>query len=254
MFLSFLIINLCIAGQLVMAKDSVNTTQDLTDLSEQYLLLILEALKNHDSTLIYNVSVDELKIAYDQNNKLNESLYYIWNERNWIDYKKIDQSIRQSQGDMPSATLYSYEVITEKDSMEVYFSIVDRSGKIDWISLGSKEIGTLKTWRQFNLGQWLFLLFAVLEFLFSIHTAYLCVKYKTKYRTIWLIFIMSVYTGVRLFIVEAGNINISFFIYTFSFPRILSYQGAISEIQISVPIGAIIYYIKHIYDKKSRGR
>ncbi len=64
-------------------------------------------------------------------------------------------------------------------------SIVDRSGKIDGVGLVPEQIGTLKTWRQFSKGQWLFLCIAVLEFLFTVYAGSLCVKNKSRFRIIF---------------------------------------------------------------------
>lgn len=94
-----------------------------------------------------------------------------------------------------------------------------------------------------NKGDLIMIILAVAEFLFSLYMAFICVKKKVKLWGLWLVFILSIYGGIA-FSLE-GDIILSCYLRTFGFPHISNNQNTGMWIYLSVPIGAIIFFMKN---------
>ena len=88
------------------------------------------------------------------------------------------------------------------------------------------------------------LILGVAEFIFSLYVAFFCVKKKVKLWGLWLAFILCIYGGVA-FSLE-GDFILSFYLRTIGFPHISNYQDTGMRIYLSVPIGAVIFFIKNM--------
>lgn len=227
-------------------------TQSFNDdkVLSQYLIPLLEALKNHDIESMYEVWVEQP--VSDKNDLFFNQLFEIWDRRTWKSIEKGDTKIREAEGDAPSAVVYGYTVMCDEEDIDIEFAVSDTSKSIDALSMtrnAHQIIGTLGTWRQFNLAQWLFTGVAAAELVFSLYMAFHCIKKKPRLWGLWLAFILTVYAGIAF--PTQGDLIISFFVRTFSFPKILKYRDLGMKIFISIPIGAVMYYIKY---EKRRGK
>lgn len=81
---------------------------------------------------------------------------------------------------------------------------------------------------------------AILEVVFTLYTAIICIKRKQKLWGLWLLLIMIVYGGVCFTVTE--NVQVGFFVYTLFMPKIMKYSTGI-QVFLSVPVGAIAYWI-----------
>ena len=208
--------------------------------SSEYLIPLLEALKNKDYKSMYGLYVEQP--VTDKNNEFFEAFFTEWDERSWTSYKKMGEKKRERKGPAPSASVYYYVVTCGNEEVDVIFSISDTTGKIDGMQLGYAEqqvTGTLDTWRQFSFMQWLFTGIAALEFILSLYAAYLCMKRKTRLWGFWLLFILLFYAGISF--PTKGDLIVSFYIHLLAFPKILASQDWGMKVYISFPIGAVTY-------------
>ena len=139
------------------------------------------------------------------------------------------------------------------EEVDMAFSISDTSKKIDSIKFecDTQQItGTLDTWRQFNLAQWLFTGLAVVEFVITLYVAALCIKRRNRLWGLWLLFIFFFYAGIALFIQD--DLIVSFYIRTLMLPKLLKIQDGGMKAYFSVPIGAIVYYNVYIRKKHAQ--
>lgn len=210
---------------------------------EEYLAPLLTALKNRDKEAMCSLWVDITEP--EEKEQFFELFFDIWNGRTWNSAEKLEEKRRQAEGAAPGATIYSYLVDCGEESPRVELAVSDDSGKIDWIRIAASPVvtGTPSTWRQFNTAQWIMTILAVIEVLFSVWMTVLCVKRKPRLWGLWVMFILSVYAGI-IFMTK-GDLIISFFIYTFAFPKILDYQNLGMRVYLSLPLGAAVYYFRY---------
>lgn len=243
MFL-FIAANFGIPKAISASSQDVNDSQD--EVSKQYLEPLLAALKSRDNEEMYKLWIGEMgKAESEEGNQTFEMLFDMWNGKDWTSAEKLDEKRRQAEGYTPSAIIYRYKVMNEENTTKVEFAVEDTSKRIDSmnISLDLQTTAALLIRRKFGMTSWLFIGLAAAEIIFSLYVAFLCVKTKPKLWGIWLAFILIIYGGIA--IATKGDLIVSFFVYAFAFPRILIHQNLVNRVYLSVPIGAIIYFIKY---------
>lgn len=236
------------AVSLLFSKEIMAVNQDVqisqTDMvAEQYLIPLLNALKNRDRAAVYELWV--IKVELDEEDKYLETMFDLWNGREIASVEKLDKKKRIAEGKTPGGITYRYEVMSGNESLEVKFTVADDSKKLDWfhITATPQITGTLDTWREFNLAQWLMAALATAEIIFSFYVAVICIKERPKLWGLWLAFILTIYSGMAFS--TKGDIIIRFFLSTFAFPKILNIQNLEMQVSLSIPIGAVIYLMRH---------
>ncbi len=248
-----LIILLCIIMSLGCKTEvkaaSENTPQVSDDIMEQYLLLVLEALSNNDITVIEHL-FDDGMTAYVERSRYDETLFYVWDDRNWIDYQKVHQVDEPAQGIFPSSVRYYYEVETDKDTIVLFFSITSED-TMDTVGLLPDKIGYISTWYEYELIHWIFLAIRLSVLGFTLYVSYLCAKKKPRLWGFLIFLILFVNIGIKINVLGEGYFDFSYFIHPIRSTRIITYQGVIGEIQFTFPVVAILYFIKHRFRIKS---
>lgn len=250
----FLIVfSLCIMmsnlfSKVVMAEqeDTDNMCKNTT--SDQYLETFLDAIKNRDE-----VSAGELWPSHmvDSKKDVFSTLFDFWDGREISSYKKLDETERPRSEEYPKGKTYLYQIESGTEIFQAEFSIADNyEGKprIDSFHfLFNPEVtGTLSTWKQFNMAQWLITFLAIGEIIVSFYIVINCLKKKPKLWGIWILFILLAYGGIAFDTV--GGFKLTFYVYVLTLPKILNYQNLGIQIYFSLPIGAVIYWMK--YGKK----
>lgn len=247
-FLIFIVVNFGFPIAISAASQDINDSQD--EVSNQYLEPLLAALKSRNNEEMRKLWIEEMgKAESKEGDKTFEMLFDLWNGKDWTSVEKLDEKRRLAEGDTPSATIYRYKVMNKESTTKIEFAVEDASKRIDAmnISLDLQTTAALLIRRNFGVTPWLFIGLVVAEIGFSLYVAFLCIRTKPKLWGIWLAFILTIYGGIA--IATKGDLIVSFFVYTFAFPRLSIHQNLVSKIYLSVPIGAIIYFIK--YKRKS---
>ncbi len=216
--------------------------QETDQVAEQYVLPFLRALQSGDKESIYAQWIDGNRT--EKSEELFDQLIRLWNGREAVSVKQTGELKRPAEGEIPPGRIYSYDAVCRYDTAKVEISVSDISNKVDWIhiTVNPKVTGTLPTWRQFNGAQWLITGAAALEILFTVYMAYKCIKKKPRYWGVWLAFILLVYGGMELSTV--GDLKVSFLVYTLAFPKLLIVQGVGMKVYVTLPIGAVIYWVE----------
>lgn len=220
-----------------MGQDTGSTQKD--EVADQYLMPLLHALQYGEKDELYPKWVDSDKTK--ELESLFDTLIGLWDGREAVSAKRTGETKRPAEGKIPSGVFYNYEVTCIHDTAKVEIAISDTDKKIDWVKISviPRVTGTLSTWRQFNPAQWLVTGIAVVEIVFSIAMAYHCIKRKPRFWGIWLAFILLIYGGIAFS--TAGDLTVSFYIYTLAFPKLLNFQGIGIKLYLSLPIGSIVY-------------
>ena len=236
--MSFLPLNLMSAN----GQDTDSAQED--EIAEQYIMPLLQALQYGDKDQIYEKWVEADREQTKEKEEIFDHLIAVWDGREAISVKRIGKTKRPSQGKTPSGITYQYEATCTYDTVKVEITICDSDQKMDWINIRAtpKVTGTLSTWREFNHVQWLMTGVAIVEILFSLFMAYHCIKRKPRLWGLWLALILLVYGGAAFSTI--GGLKLTFYIYTLRFPKLLKVQGLGIKIYFSLPIGAIVYYVK----------
>jgi len=236
--MSFLPLNLMSAN----GQDTDSAQED--EIAEQYIIPLLRALQYGNKDQLYAKWVEADKPGTKETEEIFDSLIALWDGREAISVKRTGKTKRLSRDKTPSGATYQYEATCTYDTVKVEITISNLDQRIDWINLRAtpKVTGTLSTWSQFNYAQWLVTGAAIVEILFSIFMAYHCVKRKPRLWGLWLAFILLVYGGVAFSTI--GGLKLTFYIYTLRFPKLLKVQGLGIKIYLSLPVGAIVYYVK----------
>lgn len=228
----------------VMSISSLNllSAKGQDNRADQYAQDFFRALQYGEKDEIYALWVKPDRT--EESEELFDMLIKLWDGREAVSLKRTGESKRPAEGKIPSGMIYSYEVKCRYDTVKVDISFSDSDHKIDWIhlSVNPKVTGTLSTWRQFTFVQWLVTGLAALEILFSISMAYQCIRRKPRFWGVWLAFILLVYGGIG--ISTTGDLLLSFIVYTLSFPRLLIVSGVGIKLNLTLPIGAIIYWVE----------
>lgn len=230
-----------------LANQDINTPQE--NVEEQYLIPFLEALQNRDMEVMHKLWIDQYNT--EKGDAIIKMFFDKWGGRGFSSIKRLKVESQAADGPAPSAKNYTYEVMNGKEKTIVNLSIADDSNKIQGFEFRSKPTGTFSTWRQFNAAQWIITAIAVAEVILSFYAAKLCIKNRPRFWGIWLIFILVPYGGVV--ISDLHDLIVSFYIATFSLPKILVYKHVGIKVYLSVPIGTIIYLIKLKYEKSRKG-
>ena len=239
-----------VPGVSALASQRNDSTEEDIIMSE-YLLPLLKAFKNEDMEMMYELWVEQP--VTDENDEFFEQFFGQWNGRAWTSIEKQGEKKRPAKAPAPSAVEYYYLVMCGNEEVDMAFSISDTSKKIDSIKFecDTQQItGTLDTWRQFNLAQWLFTGLAVVEFVITLYVAALCIKRRNRLWGLWLLFIFFFYAGIALFIQD--DLIVSFYIRTLMLPKLLMIQDGGLQAYFSVPIGAIVYYNVYIRKKHAQ--
>lgn len=238
-----IIISVIFSGT-VLAKQEIDTPQD--NVEEQYLIPFLEALQHQDMEAMHKLWIDQYNT--EKGDKNIEMLFDTWRGRGFSSIKRLKVELQAANGPAPSAKNYTYEVMNGNEKIIVNLSIADDSKRIQGFEFQSQPTGTLSTWKQFNVVQWFITALAAAEVILSLYAAKQCIKNRPRLWGIWLIFILVPYGGVV--ISNLNDLIVTFYIATFSLPKILIYKYVGIQAYLSVPIGTITYLIKFKYKKK----
>ena len=239
----------CCAPQTVMGMQAGE--QEITEEdAEHFLRDLLETVKNKDMDKI----VGEL---WAGSRTPTDTVFSLWKENEIVSLKLKGKKIRRASARSPEGMDFHYQIITKEDEFEADFSLVWQDGKIKFdqfkLTLLAKPTGRLRTWRTFNIFQWLMLFLAAAEILFSVYTAWRCFKERPRFKALWIIFILVFYGGISFS--TTNCFVLTFYIYTFAFPKILNYAGLYTRVYLSFPVGAVAYWMRHgkAGVKKERG-
>lgn len=228
----------CCVPQTVMGMQTGE--QEITEEdAERFLRDLLEAVKNKDIDKISN----EL---WAGSRTPTDTIFSLWKEK-IVSLKLTEKKLRRATAVKPEGIDFHYQIYTKEDEFEAKLSLVRLNGTIksdDFkLTLLVKPTGTLRTWRTFNIFQWIMLFLAAAEIAFSVYTAWKCFKERPRFTALWIIFILVFYGGISFS--TANYFALTFYIYTFAFPRILNYAGLYTRVFLSIPVGAAAYWIRH---------
>lgn len=232
------------------SQNNGNAEEDM--IMNKYLIPLLDAFKNKDLKMMYELWVEQP--VTDENDEFFEQFFEQWNGRAWSSIEKQGEKKRAAKDPAPSAVEYYYLVMCGNEEVDIAIGISDTRGKIDSIKFQcdtQQLTGTLDTWRQFNLAQWLFTGTAAAEIVLTLFMAVLCIKRRNRLWGLWLFFILFFYAGIAFLIQD--DFIVSFYIRTLALPKLLMIQGEGMKAYVSLPIGAIMYYIVYIRKKHIQG-
>ncbi len=209
-------------------------TED-SEQEERYLIPLMEALRDRDKEGMYDLWVDKKRT--EENDECFEFLFDLWEGTDWKMAEKTGKDIRKQEGKTPGASIYHYKVQAENRKVELSFSVSDASQEIDWIRILNQEDHA----QRMPVGLIMAAL-AIIEIGFSLYVSFLCVKNREKWWGIWLAFILFVYGGIS--VSWNQDVAVGFFVYLLAFPRLANTWDGGIHIFLSVPVGAVWYFMK----------
>ena len=208
--------------------------------AERFLRDLLETVKNKDMDKI----VSEL---WAGSRTPTDTVFSLWKENEIVSLKLKEKKIRRASAMKPEGMDFHYQIVAKEEGFEVDISLVWQDGKIKFdqfkLTLLAKPTGMLRTWRTFHIFQWLMLFLAAAEIVFSVYTAWRCFKERPRFKVLWIMFILVFYGGISFS--TTNYFVLTFYVYTFAFPKILNYAGLYTRVYVSFPVGAIAYWIRH---------
>lgn len=191
--------------------------------SDEYIEKMLRALQEKDKDSIKQLWPEGMD--YETIAAMIEG----WDEREVVSYTKIKEEKRPAEGEIPSGTMYWYLVDCEDTQLTIQMSIADDEGdgyKIDcfnvhgnyktganqWDETGENELSPSLVYG---------ILFFIFEVLVKILTSIHCYRQKKKYYALWIVFI--IFTDISI---------------------------SLGSIEIGLPLGVIIYWIKEVCQRK----
>lgn len=185
----------CCVPQTVMGMQTGE--QEITEEdAERFLRDLLEAVKNKDIDKISN----EL---WAGSRTPTDTIFSLWKENEIVSLKLTEKKLRRATAVKPEGMDFHYQIYTKEDEFEAKLSLVRLDGTIksdDFkLTLLVKPTGTLRTWRTFNIFQWIMLFLAAAEIAFSVYTAWKCFKERPRFTALWIIFILVFYGGDFIF-------------------------------------------------------
>ena len=234
----------------VRAEQIFTSKSEAETIDEKYFLKFMEAVKNGDTDLLYEVWIEEKKQSTIDS---FAPVYAYWNGKEITSYRKTGEERRPKNDEkgQPTGTVYDYEIVSGDEVFYLRFAITDeyKGGRyIDSYNFSNVKQSAEKNGihNQIKPIHWINIPLAIIAIGFSLYVLGLCVKEKPKWWWGWMFFIVVIYGGISITFTE--KIKIGFLIYTFYMPRIsiFSNGGNIMGIEIcmSVPLGAVVYWFK----------
>ncbi|MDO5406318.1 MAG: hypothetical protein Q4F28_03175 [Eubacteriales bacterium] len=233
------------AGVCTASESNIHSIDD-----EVYLCSVLEGLESGNEAAIGK---------YFDKKFLNNSeepfkdMIRLWNGKKVTNYKKITESVVQADGLAPEKILYKYQVQADKENYIVTFELYEDKAEIKMASFDftytPKVTGSISTWREFNALQWGMMFICILEISFSIYILMLCISKEKKHRILWCFAIILLYGGIYVAYINT-ELHLGAYVYLLRLPQLLLYQDYGWELKASIPVGAIVYYMKWKKDRK----
>lgn len=218
--------------------------------ADEYLEKMLQAVMDDDIDLAREITISESRYTDDFQEGFSK-IVEAWGENEEYTYQKKTEKELGAVGEgIISSTYHTYQIHAGDDLYQVGIAVGTlEDGKEGVVQFSlNKEItvtGTVSTWKEFNLLQWGMAVLAVIEIIFTIYTAIRCWRKEKRWKKLWCFAILVLYGGINISWAKYWTVGV--FIYTMSLPKLLIYSNGAIQLQLSVPIGAIAYYL---WDKK----
>jgi len=216
--------------------------------SDFYLVKIMQALNDKDDKDMIDLFIknyqteEELRVSFNQ-------IEQVWGERKEYSYELLKQEVLTNKSMHIKNGIYQiYRISASKSNYKVRMI----TGEMDSGQRGIISFELQKENPEIGLGEgnkeriiyWVMIFWSIIGIGVSIYMAFHCLKNRRKGWGLWIALILLLHGGISISTVD--GLSIGFFIRILSMEKWHAYATGGIKIYLSVPIGAILYYVKKI--------
>ncbi|WP_077612638.1 hypothetical protein [Clostridium sp. Marseille-P2415] len=211
-----------------------------------YLVEIMQALNNNYDKDIYNLVIQDIQTEEEFRLSFKQ-IKQVWGEQKEYSYELLKEEVLTNKSMHIKEGKYQiYQIRTSNCNYKVRMITGEmdngQRGIISFELQKENEAGLGKGHEE-RIIYWGMIFWSIVEFGISIYTAFYCFKNRRKWWILWLALILLLHGGISISTVN--GISIGMFIRVLFMTKWQAYAMGGIKIYLSLPIGAILYYIKN---------